>query len=274
MVAKKKAELLRNRGILPRSKGYYQDLRRALLRKWYNSRLQTRPIFIVGCGRSGTTMLLKQLGTTWQIEAFNEDHPIAFKNWRLERLDIIEEVIKRCPAPIALFKPILSTTQSNEFLIRFPDAKILFVFRNYHDVINSSLKRFGVENRIDHLRSWVLDDFAEFCFAPPPERTKQFIRSLWNPLINPETGAALYWLFYNRLYYDLGLYNDDRVWLVNYENLVQDPQSEFEKITHFIEIPYTGKLIEGVKRHPSPSVSGNVLHACEDLWQTMKSVVP
>ncbi|MGD8750765.1 MAG: sulfotransferase [Anaerolineales bacterium] len=276
MITKKKVMLLEINRMISRSKGYYHNLRQDLLRKWHNPELQTKPIFVVGCGRSGTTMLLRQLSTSWQIEPFNEDHPTAFDNWRLRRLDAIKDIINGCQAPIALFKPILNTTQSNEFLTTFPDAKILFVYRNYNDVINSSLKSFGVENRRNHIKRWMSNDFDEFAFAPPPEKTKRLVRSLWNPLINNETGAALYWLFYNRLYYDMGMDNDERIILVNYEDLAQNPRSGFERVTRFIGVSYSEKMIDGVfttslRKDPSPSVAEKVIHACQELWQNLRS---
>ena len=158
----------------------------------YNPTRNTKPIFLVGCGRSGTSMLVFRLEKSWQIELFNENHPAAFQNFRIRDLATIEEVIDRSYAGLALFKPILSTPQTPILLSYFPTSWAVFVFRHYCDVINSSIKRFGLMSRPDHVNAWVNDDFAEFGAYQPPEKTKELIRSLWEPTLSPETGAALY----------------------------------------------------------------------------------
>lgn len=234
----------------------------------------TIPGFLVGCGRSGTTMLVFQLGKSWQIQPYNENNPAAFEKFHLRDLSIIMELVKCSYAPITLFKPILDTYRTQTFLSHFPESKVVFVYRNYNDVINSSLKMFGSANRIGHVRAWIEDDYNEFLDCPPPDETKKFILDRWEPSFSPETGAALFWLFQNRLYFDLNLYKDERVYLVQYEALISEPHKEFNVLCNFLGIRFEHTMIKGlftssVKRDAPPQIKDDIRADCEELWQTL-----
>ena len=250
------------------------EIQKELRRRRSNPSGNSTPVFIVGCGRSGTSMLLMQLSKSWQVEHFNENHPAAFDNWRLREPSIVHRLIQDTYAPIVLFKPILNTSQTRELLSSFPKSKIVFCFRHYDDVINSSLKKFGRENRIGHVRSWISDDFAEFSFASPPEQTKIFIQSRWCPSLNPESGAALYWLFYNRLYFDLKLFEDERVKLIQYEKLVTNPVAVFTSLCQFLGLEFEFHIVEGifassVRRDDPPDIDPGIRADCEELWRRL-----
>ena len=75
-------------------------------------------------------------------------------------------------ARLSLFKPILSTDMTFQLLGIFPRARFLFVLRHLDDVVRSSLTKFGTENRLGHVRSWMEDGFSEIASAPPPEATR------------------------------------------------------------------------------------------------------
>ena len=262
--------LTRIRGRISKIRTSQIRMRRRIWQRWNNPTGQSAPAFLIGCGRSGTSLIVYQLSKSWQTELYNEDNSAAFYKWRLRDLEIIENLIHQSYAKVVLFKPILDTYRINDLLTRFPDAKVLFAYRHFDDVINSSLKRFGITNRINHVDSWIQEDFREFAAALPPEATKAFIRSRWKPAMNPESGAALYWLFQNRLYFDLGLDRDERVKLISYEAVVSDPVNEFKSLCEFLGILYEPLIAEGVfsssiKRDPPPYVDADIREDCEEL---------
>lgn len=249
-------------------------VRKRFWQSWQNPSGQTRPVFLVGCGRSGTTMLIRHLGRSCFLDVFNEDHPAVFVNWRLRDLAVVETVIVDSHAVIALIKPILNTYQTCQLLAHFPTAKVIFAYRHYNDVINSSLKRFGTMNRYNHVHSWMGDDFGEFPLVPIPEPTKELIRCLWRRTLNPESGAALYWLFYNALFFDLHLDQNERVYLSQYKTLVSQPEHELQDICAFLDLSYEAKMAEGIftssiARDDSPVIDELIRDACDMLWQRL-----
>jgi len=246
-----------------------EEVRRKVWQRWNNPSGRTTPVFLIGCGRSGTSMVVSHLARSWRTELYNEDNPAAFDKWRIRDLQVIQGLVERSFAELVLFKPILHTYQIRSFLTRFPDSKAIFAFRHYDDVINSSIKRFGLSNRINHVRVWIEEDFGEFADSPPPAATKDFIRANWDPSMNPETGAALYWLFQNRLFFDLGLHEDQAVKLVHYESIVRGPTEKFRVLCQFLGLTYEPKISEGiyhssVKRDPPPEIDPGIRAACED----------
>ncbi len=219
-------------------------------------------------------MLVLQLDRSWQLEVYNETHPAAFHDWRLRELLLIQELVGRSHAPITLFKPILDTYRTCVFLDTFPEAKILFACRHYDDVVNSSLRKFGPADRINHVNSWVQDDFSEFADLRPPAETQAHLRSCWRPDLSPESGAALYWLFQNRLFFDLGLAHDRRVRLVRYESVVADPATELAAICDFLEIGFEPQMAAGisassVQRNPALAIDEHLRQACDEMWQRL-----
>lgn len=235
---------------------------------------QSRPVFLVGCGRSGTNMVTRQLSKTYQVDLYNEDNLAAFDKWRLRDLSVIEELINFSRSRITLFKPILETHLARLLLERFPEGKVLFAFRHVNDVVNSGLKHFGDDNWRNRLNAWVDEDFAEFASAPPPDNSKEAVGSLWNSALSPASATAIYWLFYNRLYFDLGLHDDNRVMLVQYEASVLNPEKEFPRYCRFLGIRYSAQLAEGtytssIKRGEPFRVDEQIRVDCEELWQRL-----
>ena len=250
------------------------ELKKNVQRRLHNPGGVSKPVFLVGCGRSGTSMFIWQLEKSWQIKLYNEDHPAAFDAYRLRDDAVIAGLIEQSQAPFTLLKPILDTVQTMHLLNHFADSKAIFAFRHFTDVINSSLKKFGTYNRINHVKGWMEEDFAEFAVCPPPEASKAVVRKLWQDDLSPEEGAALYWLFYNRLYYDLGLHDDPRTILICYETLVTKPREQFEKVIAFLEAEFEEKMVDGVhaksiNKNDPPPLRPAIMLACAALYEQM-----
>lgn len=252
------------------------DFRKSSYQRLSNPSGHSIPVFLVGCGRSGTNMVTSQLAKSWQVDSYNEDHPAAFYNWRLRDLTVITKILESGYTRVKLFKPILDTPLSGKLLEIFHDGKILFVFRHFYDVINSAMKRpdFKWPSRV---YNWIKDDFAEFNLVSPPQKTKEFIYSRWSESISPESSIALYWIFYNRLYFDLNLYGDNRVKLINYEKLVQNPTQEIKSICDFLKLCYHPNLSKGVfsssiRRDQPPKIDRQIQEDCLALWEKLIAV--
>jgi hypothetical protein len=192
------------------------------------------PVFLVGCGRSGTNMVTRHLATSPDVELFNEDHPAAFERYRLRPLADIRRLIAISDMRFVLFKPILDTSHCLEWLELFPEAKILFAIRHYDDVINSAMRRFGPAKWSKAVKGWMKKGKAGFAPPEPPASTFDAVSSLWRADLNTVSRHAIYWLFFNRLYFDLKLDRDSRVKLVRYEDAVHQPEIEFRDICRFL----------------------------------------
>lgn len=123
--------------------------------------IDSRPIFIVGCGHSGTSLLLAILGTHSRIYAIPFESSIAIKDNQqrfykaLARFDKMAIVagkprwVEKTPKHIRHIRRILEWC---------PDAKILIILRDGRDVAFSIQARTGdLENGI---KRWVEDNRA------------------------------------------------------------------------------------------------------------------
>jgi len=228
------------------------------------------PLFLMGCGRSGTNFVVGRLNTATEIQLYNETNSDAFHNWRLKSLGAIEGLLNNSYAPIVLFKPINDTYRMVKLLEKFDNAKIIFQFRHYNDVVNS-ITRGPFGQRRTLVKDWIESDFEEFKLYPPTDNAKNTIRSLFNDTLNDDSGSALYWLLQNRFLLDQKLQRNPSVMLVQYEHLVQNPEEVFHELFEFIGIVYKERAIKGAKstsinKNTMPDIEPNILAACEALW--------
>jgi hypothetical protein len=256
-----------------------QPTRRKLWLRWNNPEQRSSPVFLVGCGRSGTNMIGKRLARSWQIDIYNEDHPAAFDDYYLKDFSTLEHLIQCSAANLVLFKPIRDTYQINRLLSHFPDAKSIFVIRHYSDVINSGMKRFGADHWLEQVQTWLATDFAEFSIAPPKAETKDFVRSRYTPAITPESGAAVFWWFRNQLFFDLECHTNEHIRLVQYERIVSNPDQEMAELCRFLGIRFHADATDGirptsVRRDSQPVLDEQIEQDCQNLWERLMDCLP
>lgn len=281
----------RIRAILNQVSTQKTELQKRVIQRWRNPTGETRPVFLIGNVRSGTSMVVFQLAKSWQVKLYNEDNPAAFDYWRMREFSVIDNLLKNSTAPITLFKPILDTYRVWEILEHFPNAKAIFTFRHYTDVINSTHKRFYRPDGLyvpskrlpprdtrDPITRWVAEDFKEFAAARPPEEILDFIKSRWKPELSLNSNIALRWYFINRLYFDLGMFKDERIKLVKYEKIVANPEKEFANLCQFLGIAYEPAMIDGVfsssiGKDATPELDPVVQADCDELFDRLSQEV-
>ncbi|VGO21002.1 sulfotransferase family protein [Pontiella sulfatireligans] len=123
-------------------------------------KLDAPPVFVVGCGHSGTSVLLRILGAHSRIYAVPYESRVfmhsGFKK-KLARMVWSRDAIahgkrrwvEKTPGHVRYIKDVFSD---------YPDAKVLVVVRDGRDVAVSFRKRFGEFEK--GLQRWVADNQA------------------------------------------------------------------------------------------------------------------
>lgn len=126
-----------------------------------------RPIFIVGCGHSGTTIMLRVLSSHSKIFGINyESHAFRkgvhgfklFRDWEKER--------KKNNLNYWLEKTPRHVRYLNEIMNYFPNSKIIVMVRDGRDVAISIKKRYGNINV--GINRWIEDNQKALSYKSHP----------------------------------------------------------------------------------------------------------
>ena len=159
-------------------------------------------------------------------------------------MEEIELLIQKSFARKVLFKPIVETYRAAELLRKFDGAKVVFIARHYADAIESIARFF--EQLQATLVIWAKSTMND----PLPPNVSTLTRGTFDCLyrkdLSQKEAAALYWIVYNSAYSALQLHKTKRVLLTFYEDIVQSPQEEFERVCNFIGAPYSSRMKRGI----------------------------
>lgn len=241
----------------------------ALLKRLPKIMAVREPVFILGTGRSGTTILGIVLSMHRDVGFLNEPkalwhaiHPFEDligsytrndSNYRLDRLDATNE--RRCTAH-RLFAAYLASTFSKrvvdkypELIFRvpfvkeiFPDAKFIFLVRNGWDTCHSIegwSDRLG-EQIGDEIHDWWGVDRRKWYYlidqlVPEYSDLAPYVDEMraWK---NQTDMAALEWILTMREGMRLEMEFPDSVKRVNYEALCLHPRDEINNLADFLNL--------------------------------------
>lgn len=258
-------------------------LRRALSRRvvrarkylWQRVRLSRtsdrRVVFVVGCQRSGTNMLMRAIDRSPLTWIYNEGTNAAFADYRLRPTPVIERLVQRSPAPTVVFKPICDAHLTDRLIEQHRDARAVWIYRDYADVCNSMVALWGdhekeIVRQITERRWGALGWRGERLSAS----TIQVMDRLYHEGLTSAEGAALVWYMRNRFFFELGLMEDRRVRLARYEDLVASPSRTFSSCFAFLDCPFDAAFVSdvvssSVRKQARPHLAPAIEALCGEL---------
>lgn len=235
------------------------------------------PLFVVGCQRSGTTMLLRVFEQSPECAVFHEGNSAAFEDSRIRGVDTIQRLIRESRNPVVVFKPLNDLQHTDTFLEVHLKAKAIWMYRQYQDVISSAVRKWGTAQRdLMYAIGRGVRRYREQ--AAISERMSPSVAALCRELcddhMSSEDGAGLLWYVRNALYFDLSLHNDQRVLLVRYEDLVTSPEDQFQRVFDFIGCRFSREYIADIHRasigaFPVPVMSPKIESLCEEMMSRL-----
>ena len=215
---------------------------------------EKRILFILGCQRSGTTLMQKVFEADLGAKVYGEFSRITRTaktlNLRLRPLEEVKAIVERDPARLVVAKPISETQNALRLLAFFPGAKALFLYRHYGAVASSNLKKFGQRNGINNLRAIVAGAAGNWRSEGVPPAVRSLVVARFHEQMSPYDAAALFWYVRNRFFFDLGLDRQPAVLPLRYEDLLRDPAGAIEGIYRFVGAPFVRRGVGLVRPEP------------------------
>lgn len=228
------------------------------------------PVFVFGKQRSGTTMMMDVFHARRDTEVFDERAASrAFVDYRIRGFDVVARLVERSKAPFVCFKPLADSHQSHEFAIRFPEARLLWIYRDYVDSALSGMKKWPDGRRAIRLVSTGQSGGGWFQEGVSKETT-EVLRRVYSADLTELDLACLVWWARNRLILELELMSLPSLLIVRYEDLIRKPREAFEEVFEFIGMSYYEAAVSGVVRNNNGSrkregLSPSVERLCDDL---------
>ena len=240
-----------------------------------------KPIFILGTGRSGTTILGVVLSMHKDVGYLNEPkamwhlihpHEDIIGNYSLNhakyRLTDEEATDKMCQRAAQMFGAYLSVTGSKrlvdkypELIFRvdfvkalFPDARFIFLVRNgwdtCHSIANWS-KRLGVQVNDENHDWWGVNDRKWKLIVDQLVTTDADLKNIVEDVKNFDRHldrAALEWILTMREGLHLMQILPDCTYKVHFEELTSKPEETLSALCDFCELPMD-KTFQNYARH-------------------------
>lgn len=164
----------------------------------------SNPIFIVGCGHSGTSLLLAMLGTHKKLHPITKESALFLKNDNgLEQtMGEIDHDCLDAGKSVWIEKTPPHIFQIHRFLAFRPQSRILLILRDGRDVVCSLKLREGYLPVQDRLERWIYDNLA----------------------------AQSYWQHPN-------------LHVVKYEKLIENPEGTLRDICAFLDEEYDPAML-------------------------------
>lgn len=235
---------------------------------------ESKAIFVLGKQRSGTTMLMNCFHRHPGTVVFDEDrNNAAFDDFLIRDFEKVNKIIQNARYPAVCFKPICDSHRITEFYHEIPNNHIIWMYRHYNDVANSSLRNFGSPTRAVKLVCTGQPGGGWFQEGVSPGLV-EILRDVYHPQLSEFDFSCLIWWARNRIIIDSGFIGDPKVTLVQYETLVSEPQSMFKWLFGQIGLEYDERIIRkvfarSIGRHDAPDLDPRVRELCADTLETL-----
>ncbi len=239
-----------------------------------------RIVFILGCQRSGTTMLVRIFERDWNAQTYHEQSILSPDAASLRLLPIaqLERIFARQRAPLIVLKPLVESQHATALLKAWPQGRVVWMFRHYRSVAASNLKKFGERNGIDDLRPLAAGEVENWRADSVPAEVRATVQAHFSENMSPWDAAVLFWYVRNALFFAQSLDRNPQARLCRYETVLDAPLSPLRDLYAWLGRPFPGEHLArlvhaGAKREiPDFPLSSEVERLAEGLWQQLLAV--
>lgn len=236
-------------------------------------------LFIVGCQRSGTTIMQEVFDQDLNTRIFGEFSEISSDDTvcgiRLNSLDLVEQEFAKVSVPFIVSKPLVESSRTLELLGYFKGSKALWMFRDYRDVTLSNIKHFGLNNGIDDLRGVFNNEPGNWRAEGLSDDMRAMVATYFSEEMNPYDAAVLFWITRNSLFFDLGMDKRPDVLMCSYNDLVTHPERFLRYLyrqvgQHFPESNITAAIhANSIEKGASVNLSPEIEHLAQKMMERL-----
>lgn len=222
------------RSLASRAKKYCTSLRAGVKTVRSQLRKARRPqffIFILGCQRSGTTLLERIFRQDMNSAVFGEFSELSIDAQRTvwRPLDEIKRIFDNQKYEYAVARPLFESDRAAEIVAYFRPSVAVWVYRDFRYVVNSMLNKwqgefFNISRKVeaDSSNRWRLEETYQDIKREAIELNgwDNSIKELY----------ALYWLRRNQILFEESLSTNHQVLILDYTMLVSRPKACIDKI--------------------------------------------
>jgi hypothetical protein len=231
-------------------------------------------VYMLGVQRSGTNMLARTLEELPTFEVYYESDSRVFRRFLLRDPSVVAAELRRNRSPHVLVKALSDSHRAVELIEEARASgracKVIWLYRSYEARARSAVSKFGdINQRVmtaiaagEGARVWQSQGLSA--------RSLKSVRAAVAEGLDAPSGAALFWLVRNQLYFELGLDRRDDCLLVSYERLACDPVAELQRVCAFLGIKYESHMVSAIDvqrpgKGSSVAIAPSVRLACEEL---------
>jgi hypothetical protein len=208
-------------------------------------------LVVLGCQRSGTTLMTEILGADPAAKVYPEHSSLSASDrrnhLRLGSYAATALRVARSRHPLVVLKPLVESQRAAELLDALPCARGLWMFRHYADVAHSNLARFGRNNGVRNLRSIVTRRPDDWRSEGVSEAVAKVATHHFSDAMSPWDAAAVFWWARNALFFEQALDRRQDVRICRYEELVAEPERVVRAVYDFAGIAYPGNhVLDGI----------------------------
>ncbi len=234
---------------------------------------EARAAFVVGVQRSGTNMVVRGVESDPSVKVYNENSRKAFERFQLQGPGVVRGLVARERHRLVLFKALCDSHRTGDLLDEVgasTPARAVWVYRGVDDRVRSAVSKFGDVNRRVMAEIAAGEGHGRWQAQRLSPESLELLKEVRPATLSPESGAALFWLVRNRLYFEQGLHDRDDVHLVGYDQVVAEPEAVGRALFAFLDLPFSAESVEHVdarsaRPRPPLDLDPVVRAACDRL---------
>ncbi|RMF43622.1 MAG: hypothetical protein D6755_10140 [Anaerolineae bacterium] len=261
-------------------KRLHNRLRKAIKARYLRLRLPPahQPIlFIFGCQRSGTTLLLQIFEQDWNTQTYQEASILTRPEapLRLREASQVRHLLSKSRASFQVLKPLVESQHARHWLDAIPHSKAVWMFRHYRNVARSNLQKFGMRNGIEDLRPIAQGEPGNWRNEGVPDHVRALVQRHYSEQMNPYDAAVLFWYARNALFLAQNLAADSRIRLCRYADLVEHPHRVLPSMYAWLNRPSpTPRLWQQVRpdarlKPADIPISPEIEEQAQTLWEAL-----